>query len=132
VREWSPDGWECRIVFSQCPASQLADVLREERERADASGYGLEWKVYGHDGPPGLTQGLRAAGFEAGAEERVLVLELDDTALRAFGPPACEVRVVHDAAGLPTWRRSQDRSAVAMSRQRHSGWRRCCGTTPAR
>ncbi len=100
VREWSPDGLECRIVFSQCPAAQLADVLREERNRADAGGYGLEWKVYGHDGPPGLIQGLRDAGFEAGAEERVLVLELDDTALRAFGPPAGEIRIVHDAAGL--------------------------------
>jgi len=100
VREWSPDRSECRIVFSQCTVSQLADVLREERLRADTGGYALEWKVYGHDGPSSLTDELRVAGFEADDEEQVLMLELNGTALRAFDGPAYEIRVVHDAVGL--------------------------------
>lgn len=100
VREWSPDGLECRVVFSRCTVSQLRDVVRQERLLADAGGYALEWKVYGHDGPPGLIDELHAAGFWADDEEIVLGLEVDETACRAFGAPACEVRVVCDAVGL--------------------------------
>jgi N-acetylglutamate synthase-like GNAT family acetyltransferase len=60
----------------------------------------LPKKYICHDGPPGLTEELAAAGFEADDMETVLVLELDDSALLAFDAPEYEIRTVHDAAGL--------------------------------
>jgi hypothetical protein len=99
VRTWSPDRSECRVVYSRCTASQLAGVVRDERARADAGGYALEWKVYGHDEPPDLPAALHAGGFEPDEAETVLVLELDGTPLR-FDAPPYEIEVVHDARGL--------------------------------
>jgi GNAT superfamily N-acetyltransferase len=69
------------------------------REAAFFAGREVEWKVYSHDGPPGLDAALAAAGFERDEPETFLVLDLD-ARLPPFDPPAgIAVREVADVAG---------------------------------
>lgn len=100
VREQSPDGSECRIVYSHCAAEEIEDVIRDEISRAESGDYTLEWKVYGHDAPPNLGDCLLAAGFEPDALESLLVLPVNEEALAVFDVPAYEIKRVHDAEGL--------------------------------
>ncbi|MEW9527842.1 GNAT family N-acetyltransferase [Microbispora sp. NPDC049125] len=100
VRERSPDGAECRIVYSACPEGEIGDVIRAEMSLARAAGYTLEWKVYGHDEPPDLGRRLAAEGFEPDDRESVLVLAVDEAALAGFGASGCEIRRVVDQRGL--------------------------------
>ena len=100
VREHSPDGSECRIVYSHCTADESEDVIRDEISRAESGDYNLEWKVYGHDAPPNLGDRLLAAGFEPDALESLLVLPVNEEALAVFDAPMCEIKRVHDAQGL--------------------------------
>lgn len=100
VREHSPDGSECRIVYSHCTAEEIEDVIRDEILRAESGDYTLEWKVYGHDAPHNLGDCLLAAGFEPDALESLLVLPVNEEALAAFDAPAYEIKRIHDAEGL--------------------------------
>ncbi|MFB9906925.1 GNAT family N-acetyltransferase [Allokutzneria oryzae] len=100
VREFSPDGTECRIVFAYCADSEIEDVIGAEKARADAHGYSVEWKVYSHDALSGMEERLLAAGFEAEPVEQVLVLPLTEDAVAAFDSPGVDVRRVRDEAGL--------------------------------
>ncbi|MFH8407393.1 GNAT family N-acetyltransferase [Streptomyces sp. NPDC018019] len=104
VRETSPDGTECRIVYARCTAENADAVIRAEAGRARARGYGLEWKLYGHDVPAGMADRLRAAGFAPGDVEKVLMLPLSGSKVAAFaaapGDGAYEIRHVRDARGL--------------------------------
>jgi hypothetical protein len=100
VREFSPAGSACRIVHSNCTADEIEIVIRDEISRADARNYTLEWKVYGHDGPPNLRDSLLAAGFEPGDLESLLVLPVNETTVAAFDAPAYEIKRVREAEGL--------------------------------
>ncbi len=100
VREPSPDGAECRIVYSSCTAEEIQGVIRDEIARAESGDYTLEWKVYGHDGPRNLGACLLAAGFEAEPLESVLVSPANAGALAAFDAPAYEIKRIHDCEGL--------------------------------
>ena len=91
VRERSPDGSRCAIVYSHCTAEEVDEVIRDEASGAESAGYELEWKVYGHDVPSDLGDRLLAAGFERGAQESVLVLQLSDAALTAFAAPGYRI-----------------------------------------
>ncbi len=100
VREMSPDGAECRIVFTECPTAELDALIGAEQDRAAAAGYALEWKTYGHDVPAELPDRLVAAGFEPDDEERVLTLPLTDETIASFGVSPYDIRRVHDVAEL--------------------------------
>ncbi len=101
VVDRSADGSECRIVFASCPPEEIDDLIRRERDAAGSGGYSLEWKYYGHDTPVDLPERLVAAGFEAGDEEEVLVLPLDEASLAAFGDGGGhEIRIVRDERDL--------------------------------
>jgi GNAT superfamily N-acetyltransferase len=100
VREMSPDGSECRIVFSDCASAELDGVIGAEQARAAAAGYTLEWKTYGHDVPAELPARLLAAGFEPDDQERVLVLPVTDRTIASFGDSPYQIRRVDDTAGL--------------------------------
>jgi len=99
-REYSSEGAECTITYSHATPEEIDAVIREETSLADARGYTLEWKVYGHDGPPDLKDRLAAAGFEAEPAESVMVLPVTEEALRAFEAPAYDIRRIADRAGL--------------------------------
>lgn len=101
VVERSADGSECRIVFVNCRTEEIDDLIRRERDAAVSGGYSLEWKYYGHDTPVDLPERLVAAGFEAGDEEEVLVLPLDDASLAVFGDGGGhKIRIVRDEREL--------------------------------
>src|SRR4051812_13409546 len=87
VRERAPDGSQCSIVYSRCGPAELDGVIAAEKALASAGRYPLEWKVYGHDGPPNLKERLAAAGFEAEPMESVMVLAVNAETLRAFESP---------------------------------------------
>src|ERR1700728_1815001 len=64
------------------------------REAAFFAGRALEWKVFSHDGPPGLEAALAAAGFAPDGPETFLALDLE-THAPPYDPPAgIEVRKV--------------------------------------
>jgi hypothetical protein len=100
VRERSPDGTECCIVYSHCTSMEIDEVIRQEVSLARAHPYRLEWKVYGHDPPPNLKERLLAAGFEAQPVESLMVLPLNQETLAAFRAPAVDIRRVRDRDGL--------------------------------
>lgn len=100
VVERTEDGSECRIVFASCPAEEINELIRRERDAAIAGSYSLEWKYYGHDTPVDLPERLVAAGFEAD-EEEVLVLPLDEASLATFGDvDKYNIRIVRDERDL--------------------------------
>lgn len=118
VREFSPDGSACRIVFSRCAAEEVADVIRDEVTRAETGGYVLEWKLYGHDGPVDLADALLAAGFQPDDAESVLALPVNEAALAAFDGPAYEIRRVHDADDVAEISREIGRRNVEEEKRR--------------
>jgi GNAT superfamily N-acetyltransferase len=79
------------------PAAATQAVVA--REAAHFAGREVEWKLFSHDGPPGLEAALAATGFAPEEPETFLVLDLEAHA-PPFEPPAgIEVRQVTDAAG---------------------------------
>jgi ribosomal protein S18 acetylase RimI-like enzyme len=69
------------------------------REAAFFAGREVEWKVYSHDGPPGLDAALAASGFATEDPETFLVLDLAQTQPPHNPLAGVEVREVRDAAG---------------------------------
>jgi len=100
VREHSPDGPECTIVYSHCTAGELDEVIAQEIALADTRNYTLEWKWYGHDTPPNLKDRLLAAGFEPDPVESLMVLPVHERALAAFDAPGYDIKRIHDPEGL--------------------------------
>jgi predicted GNAT family acetyltransferase len=100
VREHSPDGSECLIVYSRCAAEEIDEVIRNEISLAEARRYTLEWKVYGYDTPSNLKDRLLAAGFEPGPVESLMVLRLNEEAIAAFEAPAYEIKRIQDPERL--------------------------------
>jgi GNAT superfamily N-acetyltransferase len=79
------------------PAEAAAAIVA--REAAHFAGRDVEWKLYSHDGPPGLAAALAAAGFAPDEAETFLVLDLETHAPPFEPPPGITVRQVTDAAG---------------------------------
>jgi hypothetical protein len=115
-RETSPDGTECRIVFTRCAPAQLDELISAEKARADTLGYALEWKTYGHDVPTELPGRLLAAGFRADDAESVLTVPLTRIAAFGGGTPH-DIRRVHDLADYAEVSRQIGRTNVEEEAQ---------------
>ena len=100
VREHSPGGLECRIVYSHCAAEEIEEVIRDEVLLAESGPYALEWKVYDYDDPPNLGDCLLAAGFEPEPLESLMLLRLNDEVLAAFDASAYQIKRIHDSQDL--------------------------------
>ncbi len=100
VRQHSPDGSRCLILYSRCTAKEIDEVIRNEISLAESRKYTLEWKAYGHDSPPNLKDRLLAAGFEPEPVESVMILPVNEGALAAFDVPAYDIRRIHDLEHL--------------------------------
>jgi GNAT superfamily N-acetyltransferase len=79
------------------PAEAVRAVVA--REAAYFAAKGVEWKLFSHDGPPGLEAVLAAAGFAPDEPESFVALDLEAHAPPFDPPPGIEVRLVTDAAG---------------------------------
>jgi hypothetical protein len=109
IRERSPDGSECLIVYSHCMPEALDEAIRGEISLAETRKYTLEWKVYSHDSPPNLKDALLAAGFVPMPVESLMVLPVNEETLEAFDAPAYEIKRISDSERLE--------DVVAISRE---------------
>jgi GNAT superfamily N-acetyltransferase len=76
----------------------LDALIARQRDYFAARGEGVEWKVRGHDGPPGLTGALLAAGFVPEDEETVLIGRTERMTGGAQAPDGVTVRRTADPA----------------------------------
>jgi hypothetical protein len=90
---FSHDGRCCAVVDGRCAEDRIDAVIRDEIARADAQGYTIDWKVYGHDQPSDLRVRLVAAGFEPEPVEQLLAQQLDAQSLEQF--PTQPSRTLH-------------------------------------
>ena len=86
------------IVYSALESEQFEAAVRAEISYFQEIGHSFEWKAYSHDSPGRLFDRLRAAGFDIGDEEAVVVAEIDRVLLAE--DPGHDVRQVTDAAGF--------------------------------
>ena len=94
VRSFTPDRLNCTLMYSRCTDVDIDEVIRRESALADAGGYELEWKTYGHDSPHDLRERLAAAGFEPEPMEKFMVLPLTEEAIARFPVDGHDVRRV--------------------------------------
>lgn len=78
----------------------MAEAAQGEAAYFRGLGQQVEWKVFSHDGPPGLERSLAAAGFVAGGPETFLAFDLDAADLPAPPAEGVSVRRVTDRAGV--------------------------------
>ncbi|MEG8275026.1 GNAT family N-acetyltransferase [Streptomyces sp. AHA2] len=92
-------GWN-GVVWSALDEAGADAAVAGQIERFRGLGADFEWKLYGHDGPADLSRRLRAAGFEPGPAETLMVGESDGPASVAEPPHGVRVVQVTDAAGV--------------------------------
>jgi hypothetical protein len=64
------------ILWSALDPASADAAIAAERDRAEAAGRALEWKVYGHDRPDDLAARLMAQGFEPDEPETLVSFNL--------------------------------------------------------
>lgn len=79
---------------------QVEAAVRREAEYFTGLGQDVEWKVFSHDGPSGLTAHLTAAGFAPDESETFLVFDLEANGFDGASSSDFEVRRATDEAGL--------------------------------
>ena len=88
------------VVWWRLSEDDADAAVADQAARARAAGMPLEWKVYDHDGPPGIGCVLERAGFVADPRETFMAFDLTHE-LPDAGPGAgCEIRRIADAAGV--------------------------------
>ncbi len=108
-----PEG-EATVLWSKLDGASAGRAIAEQVEHFAALGRAFEWKHYAHDAPADLAARLRAAGFEPGGEETLMVAEAaaavaaaEASVAGATGPGdeggwpgALRVREARDEAGV--------------------------------
>ncbi|MFI4976434.1 MAG: GNAT family N-acetyltransferase [Caulobacterales bacterium] len=82
------------------PQAEAAAVVARESAYFRSREGDVEWKVFGHDRPPGLEQRLAEAGWNPEEPETFLVFDVEARDLSIDPPTGVEVRRVTDAAGV--------------------------------
>ncbi len=90
------------LLYSQLTAENADAVIRQQIADFTARGHGFEWKLYDHDQPADLRERLAAHGFEIGAEEAIMALDLRElpAALQQSAQVEVDIRQVTDPAQL--------------------------------
>lgn len=101
VRHVNLAGGEGMIIYSRLAAEHVAAAIDEQTGYFAAIGQDFEWKVYRHDTPPDLKDRLGAHGFEIGADEAILVLDLATAPDLLAQTPPPTIRRITDPAGVP-------------------------------
>ena len=102
VRAISKLGFWNGIVYSHFPGSVAEAVIANEISYFAALRSSFEWKVYSHDEPPDLLTRLQNCGFNIGAEESLMILDLQELLpdLFATSPEGITVTAVADDEGI--------------------------------
>jgi ribosomal protein S18 acetylase RimI-like enzyme len=82
---------------------QVADpraMVAEQAEFARANGLQLEWKLYGHDGPPELASIVQREGFAADESETFMAFDLAGEVADASPREGFEIRAAVDERGV--------------------------------
>jgi len=88
------------VTYWRLSAADVDGAVAEQAARARSAGEALEWKVFDHDGPPGIEQALEREGFVADPRETFMVLDLArDEPDVALGE-GVEVRAIVDEGGV--------------------------------
>jgi GNAT superfamily N-acetyltransferase len=110
-------GDESVIIYSDLGSVNARDVVTGQTDYFRAIGREVEWKVYGHDKPPDLSDLLREADYTPDPPETLMVWELNQLPPVSPRPSDVTVRQVRDEASL--------RAAVNVSEDafgRGEGW----------
>ena len=88
------------VEYWRLSEADVDDAVAQQAARARAAGAELEWKVYDHDGPPGIGRVLDREGFVADPRETLMVFDL---ARQLPDDPLAEgvaIRAIVDEAGV--------------------------------
>jgi ribosomal protein S18 acetylase RimI-like enzyme len=91
------------ILWWQFSAEDARRRVAEQADEFRARGEAVEWKVYGHDGPPNLAAALAANGFEAEEAETFMAFDFSATAEAFAAPSDIVVRRVRTQEDLDTY-----------------------------
>jgi GNAT superfamily N-acetyltransferase len=105
--------------------TRLDRLIARQRDYFAARGESVEWKAYGHDQPPDLTDRLQAAGFVPEDEETVLVGLTAQMAVEPVLPDGIVLRRVTSEADMhriadmesAVWDTDRNRTAGQLTRQ---------------
>jgi GNAT superfamily N-acetyltransferase len=101
VLRWVAPGSEASmIVWSELTADSADAAIAGQRAYFMARGTPVEWKYYDYDQPADLPQRLLAAGFEARAQELMLVAETAWVSHEVVLPDGVRLERVTDDAGI--------------------------------
>ncbi|MFG2590063.1 GNAT family N-acetyltransferase [Streptomyces sp. NPDC048438] len=128
-----PDDWN-GVVWTApdlSPARAQSEIAAQLGHYAARGVSEFEWKLYAHDGPPGLGALLTAAGFEPEPPETLLVAPVADQAGAVELPEGVRLRHVTDAAGVELMVRAHELAfGTAGSRLRHQTLARLADAPP--
>src|SRR5260370_5296143 len=90
------------IVYSHFSSPVAEAVIANEFSSFAALRRSFEWKVYSHDEPPDLLTRLQDRGFNIGAEESLMILDLQELSPNLFArnPEGITVTAVADDEGI--------------------------------
>jgi ribosomal protein S18 acetylase RimI-like enzyme len=91
------------ILFWQLGADEVDRGVAEQTDYFRRRGEAVEWKVYGHDGPPNLTVALAAHGFEPEEPETFMIFDLVTAAADLAAPEDVAVRRVRTPGDLDVY-----------------------------
>lgn len=105
--------------------TELDRLIARQRDYFAARGESVEWKTYGHDQPPDLTDRLRAAGFVPEDEETLLVGLTTQMAVEPVLPDGVVLRRVTSEADMhriadmesAVWDTNRNRTADQLTRE---------------
>src|SRR5579871_6800350 len=97
VRQVGEHAWIC---YSHLTEVDAPSVVAAEAARFRRAGRTVEWKLYGHDGPPALPGLLVAHGFVPDVPETLMVLDLEAPFDPGTRSAKVEVQEVTDRRGL--------------------------------
>jgi GNAT superfamily N-acetyltransferase len=103
VLRWVAPGTQVSMIaWSQLTGASADAAIAAQRAYFAARGTPVEWKYYDYDQPADLPKRLLAAGFEAQAEELMLVAATTSINPQVMLPDGVRLEPVTDQAGLET------------------------------
>jgi len=100
VRHVSLSGPEGAVLYARFDPARIDEVIRAQVARFERIGQGFEWKMFAHDGQPGLKEHLEAHGFTIEETEAILVLDVAQAPAAPLEPVSHDLRRLSDPGAL--------------------------------